>query len=175
MNAIYASGLNGEFALEDGTLPWKKNSSLQKECKEDMDFFKRTTNGKIVVMGSNTLESLPDGKPLPDRMNIVLTRDKTKKSKYNNLKYMNSVEEIVRYCEGKKCFCIGGESVYRQFLPYCKRAYITHVLSKKPADSHFPCDLSLSQTWNEVYASSFHAYKNIIYQFRTYENTHVKY
>ena len=163
------------IACVDTALGIGNDNKLLYNIPEDMDFFKRMTNGKIVVMGSNTLESLPDGKPLPDRMNIVLTRDKTKKSKYNNLKYMNSVEEIVRYCEGKKCFCIGGESVYRQFLPYCKRAYITHVLSKKPADSHFPCDLSLSQTWNEVYASSFHAYKNIIYQFRTYENTHVKY
>ena len=163
------------IACVDTALGIGNDNKLLYNIPEDMDFFKRMTNGKIVVMGSNTLESVPDGKPLPDRMNIVLTRDKTKKSKYNNLKYMNSVEEIVRYCEGKKCFCIGGESVYRQFLPYCKRAYITHVLSKKPADSHFPCDLSLSQTWNEVYASSFHAYKNIIYQFRTYENTHVKY
>ena len=52
MNAIYASGLNGEFALEDGTLPWKKNSLLQKECKEDMDFFKHMTAKKAVIMGS---------------------------------------------------------------------------------------------------------------------------
>ena len=163
------------IACVDTALGIGNDNKLLYNIPEDMDFFKLMTNGKIVVMGSNTLESLPDGKPLPDRMNIVLTRDKTKKSKYTNLKYMHSVEEIVKYCEGKNCFCIGGESIYRQFLPYCKKAYITHVLNVKQADAYFPCDLSLSHTWNEIYVSSFHAYKNILYQFRTYENTHVKY
>lgn len=73
MNAIYASGLNGEFALEDGTLPWKKNSSLQKECKEDMDFFKQMTAKKAVIMGFNTFKTLPF--PLKNRLNIVIKRN----------------------------------------------------------------------------------------------------
>lgn len=73
MNAIYASGLNGEFALEDGTLPWKKNSSLQKECKEDMDFFKQMTTKKAVIMGFNTFKTLLF--PLKNRLNIVIKRN----------------------------------------------------------------------------------------------------
>lgn len=73
MNAIYAAGLNGEFALEDGTLPWKKNSSLQKECKEDMDFFKQMTTKKAVIMGFNTFKTLLF--PFKNRLNIVIKRN----------------------------------------------------------------------------------------------------
>ncbi|MGN0728992.1 dihydrofolate reductase [Treponema sp.] len=72
MNIIYASGINGEFAMADGTLPWKNSPLLSEECRTDMDFFRKTTCGKTVIMGFNTFKTL--SAPLKNRINIVIKR-----------------------------------------------------------------------------------------------------
>ena len=118
MNAIYASGLNGEFALEDGALPWKKNSSLQKECKEDMDFFKHMTAKKAVIMGFNTFKTLPF--PLKNRLNIVIKRNAAPQKIEridNEFFFFSSIEKALNALDflcPDDIFLIGGKKLFTE-------------------------------------------------------------
>ena len=93
----------------------------------DQRFFRETTTGNVVVMGRKTLESFPGGKPLKDRVNIVLTKEN--RESVNGEIIVHSVEEaleeIKKYSE--EIYIIGGETVYRQFLHYCDESYITKI------------------------------------------------
>ena len=107
--------------------------------KEDMKFFKEMTTGKVVIMGKNTFESLPN--PLKDRLNLVIIPDDYEKN--DNLIF-GSMEEIME--EAKKhdtndVFVIGGGSIYEQLIPYCDTIYVTRIDASKEADTFFP-DLS---------------------------------
>lgn len=116
-----------------------KDGDLLFSIPEDMKFFRETTMGKVVVMGRKTLESFPNKKPLPKRTNIVLTRNKDYAPE--SVTVCHTPEEVLR--EVKKyptddCFVIGGEEIYRLFIPFCKYAYITRVESDADADSFLP-------------------------------------
>ena len=94
----------------------------------DMKFFRETTKEKVVVMGRKTLESFPGKKPLKNRVNIVLTRNTDYAPEGVTL--CGSVEEaleLLKQYDSEDVFIIGGGTVYRAFLPYCKKAYITHI------------------------------------------------
>ena len=73
LNAIFARGLNGEFSLSDGSLPWKNVPELSEDAKNDMTHFKKVTMGGIVIMGFNTYRTFK--KPLPERINVVIDRN----------------------------------------------------------------------------------------------------
>lgn len=125
-----------------------KDGGLLFRLPADMKFFRETTTGKVVVMGRKTLDSFPNGKALPKRENIVLTNNKD--FQRDNVTVCNSVEAVLE--EIKKyntddVFIIGGEAVYKLFLPYCDTAYITHVNAVADgADKKFP-DLSALSEW----------------------------
>ena len=88
-----------------------------------MKMFRQMTTGKVVVMGRKTLESFPNGMPLPKRTNIVLTHDKDYDAK--GAIVVGSKEELLDELEEYKdedIFIIGGESIYRMMLPYCDTA-----------------------------------------------------
>ena len=97
----------------------------------DMKFFRETTMGKVVVMGRKTLESFPGGQPLKNRTNIVLTKDTSYHVKdavaVHSVKTL--LEEIKKY-EEEEIYVIGGDSVYKLLLPYCKIAYVTKIHQK---------------------------------------------
>lgn len=118
MNAIYAAGLNGEFALEEGTLPWKKNPALQKECKEDMDFFKQMTLEKAVIMGFNTFKTLPF--PLKKRLNIVIKRNAAPQKierTDKNFMFFSSIEQALSALDflcPNDIFLIGGKKIFTE-------------------------------------------------------------
>jgi len=114
---------------------------------EDMRYFKSMTIGKVVIMGENTFYSLPNQKPLKDRVNIVLS-DKVG-LKIDDVMVCNSLDELLKYIEKyntEDIFIVGGQAIYELMLPYCKIAYVTQFYAEKPADKHFP-NLSVSKEW----------------------------
>lgn len=101
----------------------------------DLKSFKKMTIGKTIVMGRKTLESLPGGKPLPDRESVILSTSLEEKEGY---KVVRSVEELLEYCKDKDTFVAGGETVYRQLMDYCDTAYVTVIDEEFEADAYFP-------------------------------------
>lgn len=140
----------------------------------DMKFFRETTTGRVVVMGRKTLESFPNGLPLPKRTNIVLTRDTNYRVK--NAIMVHNIREL--WQELKKyntddIYVIGGESVYRMLLPYCSTAHVTRIDYSYQADTYFP-DLDQLSDWKITADSEEQTYFNLEYTFLKYENQKVK-
>lgn len=135
----------------------------------DMKFFRETTVNKVVVMGRKTLESFPGGQPLKKRTNIVLTRDKNYKVKdaivVNTIEAL--LEELKKYDE-EDIYVIGGDSIYRQMLPYCKLAHITKIHHTYEADTHFP-NLDEMEDWEITGISDEQTYFDLEYEFVRYE------
>ena len=105
----------------------------------DMKFFRQTTTGKVVVMGRKTLESFPNGMPLKNRTNIVLTGNKDYHVKDAVIVHSKEelLEELKKY-DTDEIYVIGGESIYRMLLPYCDTAYVTKIDRAFHADTFFP-------------------------------------
>ncbi|MDY2664093.1 MAG: dihydrofolate reductase [Bariatricus massiliensis] len=145
-----------------------KNNKLLVSIPADMKFFRETTKGNIVVMGRKTLESFPQGQPLKNRVNIVITQNQDYQVK--DAIVVHSVEEAVQECgkqEGE-VFVIGGESVYRAMLPYCDTAYITKIDHAYEADTYFP-NLDEDETWKLTGVSDEQTYFDLEYVFAKYE------
>ncbi|SCP99953.1 dihydrofolate reductase [Anaerobium acetethylicum] len=135
----------------------------------DMKFFREVTTGKVVVMGRKTLESFPNGLPLRNRTNIVLTRDKNYNAK--GALVVNSMEELLaelkKYNE-EDIYVIGGESIYRQLLPYCKTAHVTKIDHAYAGDTFFP-NLDEMPEWKITAESDEQTYFDLEYVFYKYE------
>lgn len=146
-----------------------KGNKLLVSIPQDMKFFRETTTGKVVVMGRKTLESFPGGQPLKNRVNIVLTKDKGLKVKGATVCHSPEevLEELKQYPK-EDVYIIGGESIYRQFLPYCEKAYITKVFHKYDADTYFP-NLDQEEGWKMTQAGEEQTYFDLEYIFTIYE------
>lgn len=105
----------------------------------DMKFFRETTTGRVVVMGRKTLESFPNGLPLKNRTNIVLTGNKDYDVKDAVIVHSKEelLEELKKYSPDD-IYVIGGESIYRMMLPYCDTVYVTKIDHAFQADTFFP-------------------------------------
>lgn len=115
-----------------------KNNDLIWHFKEDMKFFKENTIGKPIVMGMNTLNSLP--KLLPGRTHIVLTT-KNNISLDEQIVVVHTIDELLNYVKkyGKEVMIIGGASVYKQMLEYSDKLILTEIdAEEKDADVYFP-------------------------------------
>ena len=136
---------------------------------QDMKFFRETTMGKVVVMGRKTLESFPGGQPLKKRTNIVLTRDKNYRVKDAIIVHTveDLLEELKNYAE-EEIYVIGGESIYRQLLPYCKVAHVTKIDHAYEADTYFP-NLDEMEDWEITGVSDEQTYFDLEYEFVKYE------
>lgn len=125
--------------------------------------------GKVVVMGRKTLESFPGGQPLKNRTNIVITSDSDYKVK--DAIVVPSIEaavgELKKY-EEEDIFVIGGESIYRQMLPYCKTAYVTKIDHAYDADTFFP-NLDEMEDWKLTGVTEEQTYFDLEYVFARYE------
>lgn len=160
MNLIAAVDKNWAIGL--------KNKLLVR-IPEDQRFFRETTTGKVVVMGRKTLESFPGGLPLKNRTNIVLTRDRGYDAK--GAIVVHSLEELLKKLEqypSQDIYIIGGESIYRQLLPYCDVAHITRIDYAYEADSWFP-NLDERSEWQVTGESEEQTYFNLEYYFYRYE------
>ena len=142
---------------------------LHLSIPEDMQFFRRETTGKVVVMGRKTLESFPNGLPLKNRVNVVITKDK----EYNvkDAIICHSIEEaleVLKQYNDEDIYVIGGESVYRQFLPYCSVAHVTKINYSYDADTYFP-NLDEKSEWKIISKKSITTSRNEQIDFITYK------
>ena len=145
-----------------------KNNRLLVSIPSDMRFFRETTSGCTIIMGRKTLESFPGGKPLKNRRNIVLTSDPA--YAVPDAETASSVEEalaLVRDEDPDRVFCIGGSSIYRQFLPFCDTAFVTKIDHVYEADSYFP-DLDADEEWEITSESEEQTYFDLTFHFLTY-------
>lgn len=137
----------------------------------DQKHFREETTGKVVVLGRKTLETFPQGQPLQNRTNIILSRSRSYQVK--GAVVVHSVEELLeelkKYDE-KDVYVVGGESVYRQLLPYCDTAHITKIDHVYEADAYFP-DLDQDPEWEITADSEEHTYFDIAYTYLKYERT----
>ena len=136
----------------------------------DQKFFRETTTGKVVVMGRKTLDSFPQGKPLKNRTNIVITSNKDLEKRDEEI-YVNSVEEcleLLKNYNDDDIYIIGGASIYKQFLPYCSKALVTRVDREFAADTYFP-DLDKDPEWKITKESDEQTYFDNTFEFLVYE------
>lgn len=145
-----------------------KENKLLVSIPQDMKFFRETTKGKVVAMGRKTLESFPQGRPLANRVNIVISHNPDYQVK--DAIVVHSVEEAMQ--ESKKhegeVFVIGGESIYRAMLPYCNTAYVTRTDHVYEADTWFP-DLDKNPDWQKTAETDEQTYFDLEYVFAKYE------
>lgn len=135
----------------------------------DMKFFRETTNGHVVVMGRKTLESFPNGQPLKNRTNIVLTANQSCQVKDAVVVHTEEelLDELKKY-DSEEVYIIGGESIYRMMLPYCDTAYITKIDHAYEADTYFP-NLDEMDDWKMTEASEEQTCFDLEYVFTKYE------
>lgn len=137
----------------------------------DKKLFREETTGKVIIMGHNTLLSLPGAKPLAGRKNIVLSKDKSLTVKGATV--LNSVDACLDYIkknniDDNDVFVIGGESVYNDFLPYCSIAHITYIDYEYEADRHF-LNMEKDENWDLILETEEETYFDIPYTFRLYK------
>ncbi|WP_192180901.1 dihydrofolate reductase [Mesorhizobium amorphae] len=149
--AIYVAIAENGVIGRDGGLPWRLSTDLKR--------FKADTMGKPIIMGRKTFEGI--GRPLPGRLNIVVTRDKAWRAE--GVETANSLDEAIklatvrgRCMAGADEICVvGGGEIYAQALPLADRLHVTHVLASVDGDAHFP--LIGPETWRVVSADDIPA------------------
>lgn len=135
----------------------------------DQRFFRDVTTGNVVVLGRKTLETFPQGQPLKNRTNIILSTDQTYQVK--DAIVVHSVEELLEKLKEypqESIYIIGGESVYQQMIPYCKVAHVTKIDHAYEADSFFP-NLDEDEDWEITADSEEQSYFDLTYTFYKYE------
>ena len=145
-----------------------KDNRLLISIPDDMRFFKDTTSGNVVIMGRKTLESFPQGKPLPNRENIVITRDLNYKR--SDATVVHSPQEALKIAaEYKKdIYIICGGSIYEALIDSCDEALVTYIKYSYDADTYFP-NLDKRPEWVLVGESEEQTHYDIIYFFRKYQ------
>ena len=127
-----------------------KNNSLPWHIPEDLKRFKALTSGSPIIMGRRTYESI--GRPLPNRVNIVLTQKGYTSSE--EIKIFNNLDNLLNFCRelDNEIFVIGGSKIYKLLEPYCSKLVITHILKEFDGDAFFPIDL---EDWNHFSSEEF--------------------
>ncbi len=151
-----------------------KDGDLLFHLSPDMKYFREKTKGKVVVMGEATLRSLPGGKPLPGRTNIVLSDDEGFACEGAVLcRSMEQLFEAMGKYSSEDVFVIGGASVYNQLMDCCDTAYITKVQAEKEHDTAInPLDGRAG--WRLAETSEPAAHEGIIFTFNVYKNDDVR-
>ncbi len=147
-----------------------KNGDLLTPLPEDMKFFREKTRDSVVILGRKTLESFPDGKPLKNRVNIVISRQEN--IPVEGIIKVSSVDEAAEEAkkyEGKNVFVIGGGTIYRQMLKYCDTAYITKIEKIFDDADTFIDNLDELDEWEIVEKSDIKEYNGTKFSFVTYK------
>ena len=141
-----------------------KNNQLLVRIPADQKFFRETTTGKVVVMGRKTLESFPNGQPLKNRTNIVLTRNKDYAVKGAIVVHsMDELHDELKKYNSEDVFVIGGEKIYEQLLDECDVAHVTKI------EFAYDADLDENPDWEITGDSEEQTYFDLEYYFYRYE------
>ena len=135
----------------------------------DFRFFREVTEGKVVVMGRKTMERLPGRKPVPGRVNLVLSN--ARKWQVKDAEQIRSLEELkerLRDFASEDIFIMGGEDLFREMLPLCDTVHVTRMDETYPADAWFP-NLDEMKEWQITGDSEEQTYFDIEYRFFRYE------
>lgn len=145
-----------------------KNNSMLVSIPADLKTFRNMTMGHVVVMGRKTLESLPNGRPLELRKNIVITRNPDYEAKGATI--LHSLEDLREELkeETRKIFIIGGGTIYEQMLPYCDTVHVTKIDHAYEADTYFP-NLDAMDEFEVTAESDEQTYFDLEYTFVRYE------
>ncbi|MBO7389224.1 MAG: dihydrofolate reductase [Oscillospiraceae bacterium] len=134
--------------------------------KADRAHFRELTSDAAVLVGRKTLEDFPGGKPLKGRNNIVVTR---RDVEIEGAEVVHSTEEALRAASKyDRCLCIGGASIFRQFLPYTEKIFITKIDLTPESDSYFP-NLDEDPDWECTEQSPDMEEDGTVFRFCTYE------
>lgn len=142
-----------------------RNNALPWRLPSDLAHFKRTTMGKPIIMGRKTWESL--GRPLPGRLNIVLTQDASYRAEAATV--VHSLEEALKAaCQvnDNEAFVIGGEAIFRLALPYATRVVATEIDADIQGDTWFPL---LPDGWRETQREPQPAENGLSFDVVTYQ------
>jgi len=140
----------------------------------DRKFFREKTAGSAVIVGRKTLADFPGGKPLKNRYNIVMSANR--ELVIDGAEIVHSIEELARLLNSsdfEKVFVIGGDSIYKMLMPYCRYAYVTNIDAAPPADRFFE-NLDKSLSWRLDEKGEIQEHEGIKYSFDRYENLDVK-
>lgn len=150
-----------------------KSNGLMFSIPADMKFFRETTTGNVVVMGSNTLKSFPGGKPLKNRTNIVLWPNGEKRDDCLIVGSLDDLLTEIKKYDGDRVFVIGGAMMYKTLLPYCDEVLVTKVDAVGGADAFFE-NLDENENFELVYRSDDVETNGYKVNFCTYKNKNVK-
>lgn len=125
LNLIWAMDRNGLIG-KDNKMPW--------HLPAEFAYFRKVTTGHPIVMGRRTFESI--GKPLPGRTNVIVTRNPDYAPK--DCLVMHSTEQVLEQFGGQPIFIIGGGQIYRAFLPYAEKLFVTVIDHEFAGDEYFP-------------------------------------
>ena len=156
------------IAAADANWGIGKDGGLLVHLPGDLKYFKEKTSGKVVVMGRATLESLPGGKPLPNRTNIVLTTqaDFVKEG----CLVVHDLDELAAVCadyDPDDVMVIGGEQIYMQLIRRCERMFINKIFETFDADKHL-MNVDKMRSFELVWESDVQEEGGVQYQFLEY-------
>lgn len=160
--------MNIIVAVDENWAIGNKNKLLV-HIPNDMKQFREMTTGNVVVLGRKTLETFPNGQPLKNRTNIILSRNENYGAE--GALTVHSVEELLeelKKYDSENVYIIGGDSIYKQLLPYCDTAHVTKIDHAYEADSYFP-NLDEDSQWEQTAESDEQVYFDLTYHFVKYE------
>ena len=160
--------MNLVVAVDENLAIGNKNQLLVR-IPNDHKMFRELTTGKVVVLGRKTLETFPQGLPLKNRTNIILSTDPNYQVK--DAIVAHSIDElltVLKDYDDEDIFIIGGDSIYKQMLPYCKVAHVTKIDHAYEADRYFP-NLDQDPEWEITADSDEQYYFDLTYNFLKYE------
>lgn len=163
ISVIAALAIGSRVIGKNGKIPW--------DVPKDRRRFREITEGHTVIMGRKTWESLPEFvRPLPDRFNIVLSRNPDFEPEGATVAHsIKEAVDIAEQQESEEIFVIGGEGVYKTFLPHADKLYLTLIDVDVEGDTHFPkCD---SDTYADVTSYETHPDEDPSFIFVTLERT----
>ncbi|MFC7370885.1 dihydrofolate reductase [Fictibacillus iocasae] len=120
-----------------------RNNELPWHMPNDLQYFKKVTLGKPIVMGRKTHESI--GRPLPGRENIVMTRDERYETE--GCTVVSSVDDVISRDDAEICV-IGGSDIFSLFMPHVTKMYVTEIHHEFEGDTYFP--FFSKEDWTEV-------------------------